>query len=171
MKLSTTIRRTGRNTTGILIPDAVIAALGAGKRPKVRATINGHPWRTSIAPMDGEFWLSVSAEVRAKAGVAGDDAVELELEVDDAPREVEVPADLAAALAEHPAEQAKFEKLSYSHKRQHVLAIEAAKTPATRVRRIEGVLKILRGDWDRRRRGQDQANVVAATLAGSSKRL
>lgn len=144
MKFSTTIRRTGGNTTGILIPDEVIAALGAGKRPKVRAAINGYAWRTSIAPMSGEFWLGVSAEMRAKAGVAGDDTVELELEVDDAPREVEVPADFAAALAEHPAEQATFEKLSYSHKRQHVLAIEAAKTPETRARRIEGALKALR---------------------------
>ena len=144
MKFSTTIRRTGGNTTGILIPDEVIAALGAGKRPKVRAAINGYAWRTSIAPMSGEFWLGVSAEVRGKAGVAGDDEVELELEVDDAPREVEVPADFAAALAEHPAEQATFEKLSYSHKRQHVLAIEAAKTPETRARRIEGALKALR---------------------------
>lgn len=146
MKLSTTVRRTGGNTTGILFPDEVIEALGAGKRPKVRATINGYVWRSSIAPMGGEFWLGVSAEVRAKAGVAGDDAVELELEVDDAPREVEIPADFAAALAEHPAERAKFETLSYSHKRQHVLAIEAAKAPETRARRIEGALKILRGD-------------------------
>ena len=145
MKLSTTIQRTGGNTTGIQAPNEVVAALGAGKRPKVRATINGYTWRTSIAPMGGGYWLGVSAEVRAKAGVAAGDAVELELEVDDAPREVEVPADLAAALAAHPAERSAFEKLSYSHKRQHVLAIEAAKSPETRARRIEGALKILRG--------------------------
>jgi hypothetical protein len=144
MKLQTTILKTGGNTAGIVVPDEVVAALGAGKRPKVRATINGYAWRTSITPMDGQFWVGVSAEVRAAAGVAGGDAVELVLELDDAPREVEVPGDLAAALAANPAEQAKFAKLSYSHQRRHVMAIEAAKAPETRIRRIEGALKILR---------------------------
>ncbi len=144
MKLQTTILKTGGNTAGIVVPDEVVAALGAGKRPKVRATIKGYTWRTSITPMDGRFWVGVSAEVRAGAGVAGGDEVELALEVDDAPREVEVPADFAAALAASPPEQAKFGKLSYSHQRRHVMAIEAAKAPETRARRIEGALKILR---------------------------
>jgi hypothetical protein len=144
MKFHTTILKTGGNTTGIVVPDDLVEALGGGKRPKVRATINGHAWRTSIAAMGGQFWLGVSAEVRAAAGVAGEDAVDVELEVDAAPREVEVPADFAAALAANPMEQARFEKLSYSHQRRHVLAIEAAKAPETRARRIEGALKILR---------------------------
>ena len=144
MKLSTTILKTGGNTAGIVVPDALVTALGAGKRPKVRATINGFTWRTSITPMGGQFWVGVSAEVRAGAVVAGGDAVELALEVDDAPREVEVPGDFAEALAANPAEQAKFAKLSYSHQRRHVMAIEAAKAPETRARRIEGALKILR---------------------------
>jgi hypothetical protein len=144
MKFHTTILKTGGNTTGIVVPDEVVEALSGGKRPKVRATVGGHTWRTSIAPMSGQFWLGVSAEVRAGAGVAGGDAVEVELEIDDAPREVEVPADFAAALAANPAEKAKFEKLSYSHQRRHVMAIEAAKAPETRARRIEGALKILR---------------------------
>jgi len=144
MKFHTTILKSGGNTTGIAVPDAIVEALGAGKRPKVRATINGHTWRTSIAPMGGRFMVGVSAEVRAATGVAGGDAVDVELEVDDAPRAVEVPADLAAALAANPAEKAAFEKLSYSHQRRHVMAIEAAKTPETRARRIEGTLKALR---------------------------
>jgi hypothetical protein len=144
MKLQTTILKTGGNTAGIVVPDEFVAALGAGKRPKVRATIKGYTWRTSITPMDGQFWVGVSQEVRAGAGVAAGDAVDLELEVDDAPREVVVPADFAATLAANPAEQAKFAKLSYSHQRRHVMAIEAAKAPETRVRRIEGALKILR---------------------------
>jgi hypothetical protein len=144
MKLHTTILKTGGNTTGIIVPEELVAALGAGKRPKVRATIKGYTWRTSITPIDDQFWVGVSAEVRAGAGVAGGDVVELELEVDDVTREVEVPADFAAALAANPAEQAKFAKLSYSHQRRHVMAIEAAKAPETRARRIEGALKILR---------------------------
>ncbi|HXQ14613.1 MAG TPA: YdeI/OmpD-associated family protein [Caulobacteraceae bacterium] len=144
MKLHATILKTGGNTAGIVVPDAVVTALGAGRRPKVRATIKGYTWRTSIIPMDGQFWVGVSQEVRAGAGVAGGDSVDLELVVDDAPREVEVPADFAAALAANPTERAKFAKLSYSHQRRHVMAIEAAKAPETRARRIEGALKILR---------------------------
>jgi hypothetical protein len=144
MKFSTTIVQTGANTTGIVVPDAVVEALAAGKRPKVRATIKDHSWRTSLASMGGRFMVGVSAEVRAAAGVAGGDAVDVELEIDDAPREIEVPADFAAALAAHATEKARFEKLSYSHQRRHVMAIESAKTPETRARRIEGALKMLR---------------------------
>ena len=144
MKLHATVQKTGGATTGINVPDEVVAALGGGKRPKVRATIKGYVWRTSIAPMGGRFWVGVSADVRAGAQVAGGDEVELELELDDAPREVEIPPDFAAALAAHPTEKARFEQLSYSHQRRHVMAIEAAKAPETRARRIEGALKILR---------------------------
>ena len=144
MRFQATLLRTGGNTTGIAVPDAVVEALGAGKRPKVRATIGDYSWRTSVAPMGGRFMVAVNAEVRAAAGVAADDDVELTLEVDEAPREVEVPPDFAAALAAHPVEQARFDKLPYSHKRRHVMAIEAAKAPETRARRIEGALKILR---------------------------
>jgi antitoxin component of MazEF toxin-antitoxin module len=144
VKFLTTILKTGGNTTGVVVPDELVEALGGGKRPKVRATVKGYTWRTSIAPMGGQFWVGVSAEVRAAAGVAGGDAVEVELEVDGAPREVEIPADFAAALEANPTEKARFDKLSYSHQRRHVMAIEAAKAPETRARRIEGALKILR---------------------------
>ena len=144
MKFHTTILKSGGNTTGIVVPDEVVEALGAGKRPKVRATIKNYTWRTSVASMGGRFMVGVSAEVRAAAGVAGGDEVDIELELDAAPREVEVPADFAAALADNPAEKATFEALSYSHQRRHVMAIEAAKAPETRARRIEGALKTLR---------------------------
>jgi hypothetical protein len=144
MKFLTSILQTGKTTTGIVVPDDVVEALGGGKRPKVRATVKDYTWRTSVAAMGGRFMVAVSAEVRAAAGVAGGDAVEVTLELDDAPRAVEVPEDLAAALAAHPAEKARFAALSYSHQRRHVMAIDAAKAPETRARRIEGALKILR---------------------------
>jgi len=70
VKFETTILRSGGNTTGIVVPDQVVEALGAGKRPKVRATIKGHTWRTSIAPMGGRFMVGVSAEVRRRASLA-----------------------------------------------------------------------------------------------------
>lgn len=145
MHLSTELVATGGTTTGIRIPDDVVVALGGGNRPKVVATVNGHAWRTSIARMGGEFWLGASAEVRAAAGIAAGDAVELDVELDRAPRTVEVPDDLAAALAAAPAAKAAFDALSYSHQRQHVEAVLGAKAPETRARRVAAAIAKLTG--------------------------
>jgi uncharacterized protein YdeI (YjbR/CyaY-like superfamily) len=79
----------------------------------------------------------VSAEVRTKAGVAAGDEVEVDVVADSEPRSVEVPGDLAAALAREPAARQAFERLSHSGQRRHVLTIEQAKTPETRQRRVD----------------------------------
>lgn len=143
MHLSTELVATGGNTTGIRIPDAAVTELGGGNRPKVVATVNGHWWRSSIARMGGEFWLGASADVRAAAGIAAGDHLELDVELDTAPRTVVVPDDLAAALAAAPAAKAAFDALSFSHQRQHVEAIESARTPETRARRVSGAIEKL----------------------------
>jgi hypothetical protein len=140
MEFITTLIGHGGTTTGLDVPEAIVAALGGGKKPKVHVTINGYTYRSSVAVMGGRFLVGVSAEHRAGAGVAAGDEVTVELRLDTDPRVVEVPADLAAALAEHPALKAKFDTLSYSHQRQHVLAVEAAKAAETRARRVAGVL-------------------------------
>jgi hypothetical protein len=140
MHLSTDLVATGGNTTGIRIPDTAVADLAGGNRPKVVATVNGHSWRSSIARMGGEFWLGASADVRAAAGIAAGDHLELDVELDTAPRTVVVPDDLAAALAAAPAAKVAFDALSFSHQRAHVDAIEAAKTPETRARRVAGAI-------------------------------
>ena len=145
VEITVVLQATGGNTTGFEIDPAVVDSLAAGKRPKVVATVNGHSWRTSIAPYAGTFWLGISAANRAAAGVAAGDRVILEVVVDDAPRVVDVPADFAGALAADAAAQAGWTRLSFSHQRQHVLAIEDAKTAATRQRRIESALGKLRG--------------------------
>ena len=145
MHLSAELVATGGTTTGIRIPDDAVAALGGGNRPKVVATVNGHAWRISIARMGGEFWLGASAEVRAAAGIAAGDAIELDVELDQAPRTVEVPDDLAAALAAAPAAKAAFDALSYSHQRQHVEAVLGAKAPETRARRVAAAIAKLAG--------------------------
>jgi hypothetical protein len=137
VKFETTILQTGTNTTGIAVPSEVVEALGAGKKPAVSVTVNGHTYRSSIASMGGTFMISLSAENRAAAGVAGGDTVEVDLDLDTAPREVDVPDDLAAALAAVPEAKAFFESLSYSNKRRHVMQIDAAKTAETRQRRIQ----------------------------------
>ncbi len=146
MKFATVLQKTGGNTTGVEIPAEVIEGLGGGKRPPVVVTLNGaYTYRNTIAPMGGSFWIGVSAEHRAKSGLEGGEPIEVELILDTAPRVVDVPDDLAAALSRDKAARAVFEKLSYSHKRQHVLAIEGAKAPETRARRIAKTIEILKG--------------------------
>lgn len=132
----TTLQATGGTTTGLVVPPEEVEALGGGRRPKVTATLNGYSYRTSVAFMGGEFWLGVSAEHRGKSGLKAGDALDVTLELDTAPREVEVPPDLAAALDADPSAKAAFKALSYSHKRRHVMAIADARTPETRARRI-----------------------------------
>lgn len=141
MKFRSIVELGGKTATGIEVPEDVVAALGPGKRPAVSVTLNGHTYRSTVARMGGRFLLPVSAEVRAASGVVAGDEVEVEVEVDDAPRTVDVPADLAAALEGEP--RTRFDALSYSNQRRHVLAVEGAKTDATRARRIAGVVAAL----------------------------
>ena len=145
MKFRTTLLLSGRTATGVRVPDDVVAALGAGRRPAVTVTLNGgYTYRSTVAVMGGEYMLPVSAEVRAGAGVAAGDELDVDLELDAAPRAVDVPADLRAALDADPAAAAAFAALSYSKQRAHVLSVEGAKTADTRLRRVEKVLAALR---------------------------
>ncbi len=136
MRFRTTILQSGKTTAGIQVPEDVVEGLGSGKRPAVRVTINDYTYRSTVAVMGGQFMLSVSADVRERAGVAGGDEVDVELDLDTEPREVKVPADLAEALDAEPDARRYFDALSYSNKLRHVLAIDGAKTPETRRRRI-----------------------------------
>jgi hypothetical protein len=136
MRFRAVIELNGKTATGIEVPAEVLAALGQGRRPAVTATINGYTYRTSVGARDGRFLLPVSAQVRQDAGVAAGDLVDVDVELDEAPRTVTVPADLAEALAHDAAAAAAFGRLSYSHQQRHVLAIESAKAPETRQRRI-----------------------------------
>ena len=136
MRFRTTIVQSGKNTTGIQVPDEVVEALGSGKRPAVKVTVNGYSYRSTVASMSGVFMVSLSAEHRAGAGVGGGDEVEVDLELDSAPREVTVPPELVAALDGEPAARATFDGLSYSNKSWHVLQVTGAKTEETRQRRI-----------------------------------
>jgi hypothetical protein len=136
VRIRAILEQHGKTATGVEIPDDVVEALGGGRRPPVRVTVNGYEYRSSVASMGGRFLLGLSAEVRAGAGVSAGDEIELDLELDEAPREVEVPDDLAHALTASPAAERAFEALSYSNRRRLVLAVEAAKAAETRQRRI-----------------------------------
>lgn len=144
MKFGTTVELGGTTATGFEVPAEIVAGLGTSKKPAVTVTINGTTYRTTVATMDGRFMVPLSAERRTAAGVAAGDAIDVDIELDTAPREVDVPADFAAALAAEPAAQTFFDGISYSNKRWHVLSIDGAKTAETRQRRIDKSITMLR---------------------------
>jgi hypothetical protein len=144
MQFRTTLLLAGKTATGIQVPDEVVAGLGDSKRPAVHVTINGYTYRSTVATMGGVFMLPVSAEIRKNANVAAGDEVEVRLELDTEPRVVTVPPDFAEALARDAEAKHTFDKLAYSHQLRHVLAIDEAKTPETRQRRIDKAIAMLR---------------------------
>ena len=144
MRFRATIEQSGKTATGIRVPDEVVESLEAGKRPAVRVTIGGHTYRSTVASMGGVFMVGVSAENRESAGVAGGDEVDVDIELDTAPREIAVPADFAAALEAEPKARATFDGLSNSNKGWHVSSIIGAKTDETRQRRIARSIEALR---------------------------
>jgi uncharacterized protein YdeI (YjbR/CyaY-like superfamily) len=129
----------------------VVEALGGGKRPRVTITVNGHSWKSRVAIMRGRYLLGLSNANRQAAGIVTGDEVEVDVEYDAEPPAVAEPEDFALALDADPAARAAYDRLAYSHKREHVRAIEDAKKPETRVRRIENALAMLR---DPERAGQ-----------------
>jgi hypothetical protein len=143
MKFHTVIEQGSKTATGIEVPEKIVEALGAGKRPPVKVTINGYTYRSTVAVMGGVYKVGVSADVREKAGVKGGDEVEVDLELDTEPREVEVPADFAKALDRDKKARSFFDGLSYSNKRRFVLNIEGAKTDETRRRRVSKAVEQL----------------------------
>ena len=143
MKFQTTIRQGDKTATGIEIPDDVIAALGAGKKPPVRLRVNGYEYRSTVATIDGRFMVGLSAEHRAASGLKGGDDVQVEIEVDTAPRRVDVPSDLQAALDADPQARQTFDRLSNSLKGYHVSQVLGAKTEETRQRRIDKSVALL----------------------------
>ena len=143
MRFTTTVLKNDKTATGIEIPAAVVDGLGAGKRPKVCVTINDYTYRSSIAVMNGKFMVGISAENRADCHVSGGDVIDVEITVDNEPRKVEVPEQLARALKSNRAAKAKYESLSYSNQLRHALAVSTAKTEETRQRRLASVLAAL----------------------------
>ena len=137
VRFATTIVSGGGTTTGIVVPDEAVQQLGGGRRPKVVVDLDGYRYRSSVAVMGGRCMVGLSGAHREASGLSAGDAVEVVLELDTAPRELDVPADLTAALDAEPAARTFFEGLSYSHRRWHVEQVTGAKAEATRQRRID----------------------------------
>jgi hypothetical protein len=144
MQFRTTVELGGKTATGLQVPDEIVDALGAGRRPAVVVTVNGYSYRTTVASMGGRFMVPLSAENRSPAGVAAGDEVDVGIVVDDAPRETAAPADLAAALTAAPEAASFFEGLAPSHRKEWVRWIEDAKKPETRQARLEKTVTALR---------------------------
>lgn len=144
MNFTATLALNGRTATGIEVPADVVEGLGAGRRAKVLVTLNGHTYRTSFGSMGGRTLIPVSAEVRAAAGVAAGDTLDVGVVLDTEPRTVTVPDELAAALSAAPGARQAFDALSPSNQGRHVLAVTGAKTEQTRQRRIAKIVDELR---------------------------
>jgi hypothetical protein len=144
MRFRALIELNGKTATGFRVPEDVVQSLGSHKRPPVRVTIGGYTYRSTVAPYSGTYLLPLSAENRPGAGVKAGDEVDVELELDTAPREVTVPADFAAVLDKEPGLRDAFDALSFTHRKEHVRAIEDAKSPATRQRRIDKAITMVR---------------------------
>ena len=121
-----------------------VRALWGEARPPVRGTVNGVPFRSRLAVYGGETMLGLTNAFRASAGIAEGDEVEVVIERDDAPREVEVPPALQAALEGDAIARAAYERLSFTHRREYANWIAEAKQETTRSRRTERALEMLR---------------------------
>jgi hypothetical protein len=142
---TTTLLQLGNNV-GIEIPDAVVAELGGKRVPVVVTLDGGYSYRSTTAVMGGKNLVGLNAAHRAASGSAGGQVVEVTIVRDDAPREVEVPEALAAALAADPVAAAAWERLAYSHRKEHARVIAEAKSDDTRARRVAKAVSMLRGE-------------------------
>jgi len=143
LQFHTTIFMAGKTATGIEVPPEIVTALGSGKRPAVKVTINGFTYRSTIAVYGDVFMIGISTAVREQAGVKGGDEIAVTVELDDQPREVVIPSDFSQVLDKNPAAKIFFDSLSYSNKQNHILSIEQAKTNETRQLRIGKAIDML----------------------------
>lgn len=142
MRFETTLLLVGTNT-GIVVPPQVLDELGGGKRPLVTVTVNDdYSYRSAIAPMAGRYLISFSSEKREATGLKGGETITVELALDTEPRDVEVPDDLAAALAAAGVREA-FDRLAPSRRKAHVTSVATAKAEDTRARRVAAVVTSL----------------------------
>lgn len=127
------------------VPFDVKEVFGTRARVPVRGTINGFAYRSSIFPMGkgGCHMMVVNREIRDGTGVEVGDTVEVVMERDTAPRTVTVPPELKKVLARDKQAQARFDKLSYTHRKEYVRWVTEAKRPETRAQRLAKVVPML----------------------------
>ena len=136
-RFRTKVLSAGKTATGVEVPEKIVLGLGSTRRPLVKVTVNGYTYRSAIAPMGGVYMLGMSEDVRNNAHVKAGDMVEVDLELDTEKRDVDVPPELAAALAKDARARKYFEGLSYSGKLRLAGPIAGGKTPETRRRNLD----------------------------------
>jgi hypothetical protein len=140
-----TLQPSGRGGGHLVeVPAPVVATLGGKGRTPVNAAFNGVPYRGSIVTMGDAFVLGVTKAIMSQAGVGSGDELEVAVELDTEERTIAAPPDLEDALAKAGKARDRWERLSYSHKREYVQAIEEARKPETRARRIAQAVESLR---------------------------
>ena len=139
LQIRTTLEPHGP-ATAIELSDAQVEALGGGKRAAVLVTVGGRSARLRLAVMGGQNLIGISKANRASLGVDIGDEIDATIALDEAPREVEVPADLTSALDAVEGAREAFDRLPYTHRKEHVQAILDARKPETRARRIAATL-------------------------------
>lgn len=140
MKFTSQLTVVEADNAGIPVPPEVVTELGGGNHPKVTLTLNGFTYRSSIARMDDSFWIPCSKARRAEGNLKVDIPYEIEIGLDTAPREVDVPEELSAWFADHPETKAAWEAMSYSNQLRLVTPALNAKKPETRARNIEKII-------------------------------
>jgi hypothetical protein len=143
LRIRTTLQPRGPAAAIVLTDEQVARVAGGAKSPPVRVTVNGRTLRLRVARMGGESMIGFSRAAREEAGVGIGEELDVEIALDDTPREVEVPADLGAALDGEPAARAAFEKLSYTHRKEFARWVEEAKRPETRERRVAEAVRMV----------------------------
>jgi len=142
---ATLTREPDSSATFIAIPFNILDVWGTRARVPVKGTINGQSFKSSITPYGGVHYLGINRNLRESLGIKAGEIVQVEMQRDLEPRVVEVPPDLQTALDSNTAARIRWQKLSFSHQREHVQAIEEAKKPETRAKRISTTLDMLLG--------------------------
>jgi len=140
-----TLESQGGNNTGFVVPDDIVLGFGRGRRVPISVAIGDYSYRTTIVSMGGRFLFGVNAQQRKDTGLQAGDVVEVTIEPDDAPREVELPPELQAALDADPAAREAFDRLSFTNRKEAARSIADAKAEDTKARRLAKVLDSLRG--------------------------
>lgn len=143
-RFSTLLNGEATGPRGIVVPPEAVAALGSGKKPAVRVSVNGYAYLSTVAVMAGRFMIPFASEHRKATGLKAGDAIEVVLTLDAAPRVEEVPDNLAGALAAAGL-RAAFDAAAPSRRKEWVRQVSEAKAPETRVRRLAKVVAELQG--------------------------
>lgn len=138
------IQNAGEGGAFVEIPFDVEKEFGS-KRPRIKAIIEGAPYRGTLARMGGKcHMLLILKSIREQTGKTFGDEVKVVVELDTEPRLIEVPEDLLKELKKDRPAKVFFDKLSYTHRKEYVTWIEESKKAETRQRRILKMIDMLK---------------------------